>query len=518
MKQFLVIFALSVLSLLVHGYHYAVTDQAIFIPYILKVKDPSLYLNDALFEQSSATSSIFYNIAALASKVVDIQTVFFIGYLIFQFFFILAIYKLAKVVLRDPKLAYLSVLPFLLPKFIAGTRIFTFDTFFGYRNIGLIFFVFYLSYIIQNKFYKAATVAAIAILFHPLSIIPSSLLLPAMILINSKEKIKNLFVSMLIIFIPILILISFSSTSSLVSLSTAFDSQWYSIIKLRDEYLFPSRWILIEWGAVIFYLLVIIILKGKLDSKTKRNINIITSVPLIIFALNFILIDLIKIPLIGQFQLVRSISPLAYIAFILTPLLLLNKNKILKLIGFIALISISLNIYWLVLGAFTTYVILFAILKKEKTSKMKPRVILAIFLVTTVTYIILNVTSYSKLNQKFQIPKPQNEWIDIQKWALLNTNKDEKFVVLPRQIGFRIFSERSIVTDLKDGAVVMYDPKYAKHWDETNSDFMNFYALSEADFKMLKSKYNFNYIVTIKTHALNFKVAYINNYFVVYKL
>ena len=257
MKHLIIIFLLSFIALLIHGYYFAVTDQAIFIPYIHKIRDPSLFPGDTLFEQSSATSSFFYYVVAELAKIVDLEPLFAIAYLIFQIIFLFGIYLLSKTLVANKYLAYAGVLPFLLPKFIAGTNIYTFDTFFGYRSVGLLFFIFYLVFAGQNKFYKASIVAAIGALFHPLSIIPTLTILPALIIFNSEKKAKTLLISSALFFSIISLFIFTSSTNFMMLLGHAFDRQWLDIIKFRDEYLFPSKWQPIEWSAVIFYLLVI---------------------------------------------------------------------------------------------------------------------------------------------------------------------------------------------------------------------------------------------------------------------
>ena len=197
---------------------------------------------------------------------------------------------------------------------------------------------------------------------------------------------------------------------------------------------------------------------------------------------------------------------------------LTSDNNLIKATGLLVIISLSLNIYWLLVISLCLYVVLNIFEKGQEFGKIYQKFIISVFAITIAIYLILNHQSYRNLHQKFQIPKPYNQWIDVQKWARANTGVEEKFVVLPRQIGFRIFSERPIVADLKDGAVVMYDPEYAKKWFQTNKDFENFYTLKEDEFQILKEKYHYNYIVTIKDHLLNFNVAYKNSYYVVYKL
>src|SRR3989338_267531 len=139
LTHYLIILLASIVAIASHGYQFAVSDQEIFIPYILRWKDPSLFQNDLLFSQPSASTSLFYPIFGIPARFIDLQTLFFLSYLFFQFFFFLAIYRLAFVILKDRKLAYLALLPFFLPKFIGGTATFTFDIFFGYRSIGIVF-------------------------------------------------------------------------------------------------------------------------------------------------------------------------------------------------------------------------------------------------------------------------------------------------------------------------------------------------------------------------------------------
>src|SRR3989344_8385906 len=159
LTHYLITLLASIAAVVTHGYQFAVSDQEIFIPYVLKLKDPTLFANDQLFNQPSAGASLFYPIFGLLAKAIDLEAVFFLNYLIFQFFFFLAIYRLSHVILKDQRLAYLALLPFFLPKFVGGTATFTFDNFFGYRSIGIVFMILHLSYLLEKKFLKAAIFA-----------------------------------------------------------------------------------------------------------------------------------------------------------------------------------------------------------------------------------------------------------------------------------------------------------------------------------------------------------------------
>lgn len=517
-KHQLLILVFSFAAILVHGYQFAVTDQAIFIPYILKISDSNLYPNDLLFQQNSSSLSLFYLLMSHLIKYFDIQAVFFVGYIVFQIIFFTGVYKLAIIFTQNKSLAYISLVPFLLPKFIGGTNTFTFDTFFGYRAFGLVLFIYYLIFLLRKKIYKVSLFAGLGMLFHPLSIIPNILILPAAIIfLEKKSRVKKLVVSYLIFGI-VTIPLFFISNATIGKLSQHIkDGFWYQVIRDRNDFLFPSNWRAIEYLSVIFYLIVILSLISHFNPINKKVVKIIIFTSLTVFICNWILLDILKIPLFAQFQLVRSVSPLSYLALVTTPLFLKQKKVASKIIGLTLILSLGLNIYWLIALSTAILTILRIRSSHIATLKISIRQTLIILFAIFFLYALINIGEVKNIKQKFQIPKQINPWIDVQLWAKKNTPRDSTFAVLPRQIGFRIFSQRPIIADLKDGAVVIYDPDYAKKWSEINIDFKNFYNLSESDFLLLKMKYNFDYLVTINPQILNFEVAYRNNYYVVYK-
>src|SRR3989344_4741007 len=231
LNNYIFLLLLSFTAILIHGYQFGVSDQEIFIPYILKTADPSLFQNDILFTQPSANASLFYS---------------FFGFLVFQFLFFDGIYRLSRVIFNR-NLAYFSLIPFLIPKFIGGTATFTYDPFFGYRSIGLIFLIYYITFLIRGAFYKATTGAILGMLFHPLSIIPNILILPATILAVSKNKIKDLVIIILVLSISIGLMLWIFTVKANFLLENFSDQEWFSIIRFRDDYLFPSLWSVKGW-------------------------------------------------------------------------------------------------------------------------------------------------------------------------------------------------------------------------------------------------------------------------------
>lgn len=523
MKHYLIILLLSLLAIISHGYQYAVSDQEIFIPYILKAQDPDLFKNDILFDQISAQTSVFYPAVATISKTLSLEITFFVGFLIFQFLFFVGLYNLSNHLLKDKRIAYFSLLVFFLPKFIGGTATATFDTFFGYRSVGVIFLIFYLFYLLKHQFIKTAVMAAVGFWFHPLSIIPSLALLPVLHLakssFNFKEVAKPLIIFLLISFPLILIT---NGSHSLFSALLSRDSLWLSIIRLRDDYIFPSLWTSRGWAAFFLYITLVMIFLKVLRKEIKRDILLIFAASLAIFVINYLILDLHELPSFAKFQLARSITPLAYIALCISPLLLIGRNQIQKFLGLTSFIALSLNQF----NTFLILIILYTITRSFGYFKGVPKFDLPkdaiptvlIFALVIFLNLAINFKSFQNINQKIQFPKQSNDWIDLQLWARENTAKTALFLAPPDQTGFRIFSQRPIVADIKDGAVVMYSSTYAKKWFDKAEDTRNYQSLAENDFLKLKSKYNFQYLVSLNNQKLPFAKIYSNSSFSLYKM
>ena len=125
-------------------------------------------------------------------------------------------------------------------------------------------------------------------------------------------------------------------------------------------------------------------------------------------------------------------------------------------------------------------------------------------------------------------------WKAVQIWARNNTKIDSVFITPIYKEGFRIYSQRSIVFENKDGGPVMYDVEYAFKWWERINDFgynnlkinlgmkndlKRIYGkLNTEDMIKLAKKYDAEYIVTENEHILNLKKSYQNKHFKVFSI
>lgn len=115
----------------------------------------------------------------------------------------------------------------------------------------------------------------------------------------------------------------------------------------------------------------------------------------------------------------------------------------------------------------------------------------------------------------------EESWRDVQLWAKRNTPKDALFITPPYREGFRIFSERGIVGDWKDGTQQYFDIEYSYEWWRRMRDLggggKGYDSLSEERYIELARKYGASYLVVPKGRRLDLKRVYENGGYAVYR-
>ena len=492
-----------------HGYKFAESDQSIFIPYILRLNDPNIFPNDIIFDQISSKTSVFYPLIAFLTKFADLQLLFFAGFLLMQIVFFLAIFKLAYAILKNKTIAYLALPLFFLPKFIGGTATLTFDDFFTYRSVGTTAFIFYLAFLIEKKFKTSALFAFASFLFHPLSIIPNAALLP---IFFAKDKFKISLKKLITILL---------ASSALIVTFTLFLHQnnlWLSIIKFRDSYLFISTWAPRGILAIFLYLILLFFFLQKLPKQTKKNILLIIYVCLVVFVANYISFELFQNPQLAKFQLIRSINPIAYLSLVVCGLFLTKKDIVGKIVGIISYSALSLNLFEIFAVFFAIFAAHDFLSKHDLSLKLDKQIIVFAAITVILGSLLTGKVNPYKMAEKVQFPKQQSSWIKLQLWAKENTDKSALFLAPIDHPGFRIYSQRSIVTDIKDGAIVIYNQKTASEWHERYTDAKNFYQEPRANLDAIVNKYNPTYIIINKNSVLPFKKVYEDDQYDVLKV
>ena len=118
-------------------------------------------------------------------------------------------------------------------------------------------------------------------------------------------------------------------------------------------------------------------------------------------------------------------------------------------------------------------------------------------------------------------------WRDVQLWTEAHTSPAARFATDPDEKGFRVFSERSPVVEVKDGASAMFSRTYAMEWDrrvqamaaagivdpDNKTELTNF---SVEGLEALHRLYPFDYVIGQQPQYLPWPEVYRNQVFVVY--
>lgn len=114
-------------------------------------------------------------------------------------------------------------------------------------------------------------------------------------------------------------------------------------------------------------------------------------------------------------------------------------------------------------------------------------------------------------------------WRNVQVWAKENTEKTALFLTPPYMTGFRIFSQRPIVGEWKDGTQQYFDADYSYEWWRRMQDMKsdrggrNFDNLGKAQYVELAGKYDANYLVVPSSISLDLPKEYDNSQYAIYR-
>lgn len=129
------------------------------------------------------------------------------------------------------------------------------------------------------------------------------------------------------------------------------------------------------------------------------------------------------------------------------------------------------------------------------------------------------------LQQKVYFPTlPNTDWFSAQFWVRDNVPPNSAILV-PALVepgtltGFRVFSDHTVIYDLKDGAIGTYSDVFAKKWVLRNRDLYGNELFSQEKIYDLSKKYNFEYVLRSKVDpVLNWPVVYSNSSFNIYRV
>jgi len=400
------------------------------------------------------------------------------------------------------------------------------------------FLLFSIYHFLGDEYLYSYLFLGLGFLIHPMSAVyVFFMIFLATIFEIRKIGFKRFGLSLIIFFLlssPLLIWKAIYSPKGSVFLP---DKLWVELLRIRSSHhIFPFSWdknLFIQ--GFIFIAGFFISFFKRPHYSIHRKIIFFTIAIFIMCLSGIIFTEKIPLTFALNLQFMRSFVFLIYIGFIYTgnffyKEVIENNNYIKKILAFL---SVSLVLYmselWEVVLFFLILITIFStfyqFIKRKNLSLKLVKIILINIL------IILSLYKTFFTNEKI-LELKDKDWLDLQKWAKENTKINDVFIVPPYMSGFRIYSERTIYTDWKDGTMMNFNPEFGYEWKRRmenltilNKDSLviGFNRLKEEDFKRISDEiFGWNskpenvYVITKKLYD-GLELVYKNSSFKVYR-
>lgn len=170
--SWLAVAALAALAVVLHGYHFGIEDQTLYLPAIARHLDPTLFPHDAAFFSTETRFTLFDELMAAAVRwtPLALDVVVFLVYVASLCAVIRACQRLARACFEDAAsaLAGTLVVVILLPFPVAGTRMGLFEWYLHPRGPAIALMLWALVAAIERRA-RAGPLVAFAMAIHPLS-------------------------------------------------------------------------------------------------------------------------------------------------------------------------------------------------------------------------------------------------------------------------------------------------------------------------------------------------------------
>lgn len=462
--------ALTLAALLIHGYHLGIEDQAIYLPAVRKLLDPSLYPHDSQFFVPQTSMTLFGKLIAFLIQHTHLScaAVVFILYVASVFLILLGCLKLSRRLFREPHAQWAGVclITVLLTMPVAGTGLYLVDQYLDPRALATLALLFALLAVFPGEEPGAAvknlrpTVSqwlwiilwvAVAAMVHIVMAFYGIGLL--VILLWPASRRTDALPAAVVPFIR--------------SLWEPASAAWRKAARTRT-YDYLLRWHWYEWLGIAGPLLLLAWFARlgrryalpRVEHLSRR----LALFGLVGLAAAFIMTVPARFERLTPYQPLRSFH-LVYVLFILLAGGLLGK-WVLRRSG----------IRWLALFLPLSLGMMYAQLQLFPGS---PHI-------------------------EWPGVRDPNPWVQAFDWIRYNTPQDAYFALNPRFMelpgedyrGFRAFAERSRMSDdIKDPGVVTLFPNIGNRWLEQVTALQGWKHFTAADFHKLKQRFGVNWVV-----------------------
>jgi hypothetical protein len=483
MADIAVLVPLTIMALLVHGYHLGLEDEAVYLPAIKLHLDPSLYPHDYIFFTAQMKLTLYDKIMAMVISLshLRLESVIFAAHVFSMFLVLFACLKLSRKIFTKPEAQWASVtlIAALLTLPVTGTALLIVDQYLHPRSFATAFVLFSIVEILDGKLFRAGLWLVFAGLISPLMGLYGVSYALLLALMGTKRPLSSLPLGMFL---------------AVGTASQPATPVWNEVTR---SYYYLAQW---HWYELLGVVAPVILLFAFSLMRRKNEHGFFCRVSRCAALFGF---------LFAVFSLTLS-TPLFERLLSIQPMRSFHLVYVLLFLYFGGLIG-------------------------EMFLKNKPLRWILFFLPLCIGMFAVQRYQFAA-SDHIELPwtKPRNQWVQAFKWVRENTPKNAFFALDPYFMeregedfhGFRALAERGMMADLvKDPAVVsvlitanklMADKfedqsEVSKTWHEqvvAISDWKNFRI---EDFHRLKEQFGVDWVVLEKPCVSGLTCPYEND-------
>jgi len=605
-RLLLLMLIITAFSVIVYpGYRVFVSDHLLYVPAIEKSLNPELYDGDLLLEFNQSGYTIFDEVVVfmVSGLGMDIFHMLILLTFFVRLIFYYSVYRIVLYFTGDGRFSLFSIFIFLAGSAVYGTAFLTMDVFLTARLISISLCLLFLALFLNGRKILSSVPLGAAFLFNPPITVPFVLFFYTDIIYSLYRERSIDRYALAAAPVPVfffIFMLSITNSSGLGAFGT-IDPVWASIMMSRIPYAFLTGWSHISY----FYLLAGICMlavagfgtpeffsgrggrKGQRADRQssgairRRHLLMLIMIPVILTALSFVTIDIMKLNLAMQMNLTRSLFLLKiFITFMFSYYAYLQiKSCRMDLLYNFSLIGIILSfVFQELLLVFFLPVFLFLWARKSghftvitKTRLFRSDVFVAsgfavyasvlmaaalfvrndpatfIYLLSSV---IVSLVSSMALNckKKFYAADRAIPYIFIalamaaillfpffsiypsyysdQKlmeacgWIRGNTDVSDMFVTEPftdKSGAVRMTCERGVFVSYKDGAQVGFNRDYAAEWKKRIGMLQSFEENPET-ISSIAGEYGLDYIISEKEIDAGYPLEFDNGRYFIYRI
>ena len=530
------IFVLTLLTLILMGYHFGTGDQISHLTFLSKQLNPSLFQNDPFLQLSAYHYSYFWILLIPLLKFFSLEILLFVLHACSLYLTFWLLFEFTQTLFHHKLTSYLTASAFVFPKF---SFMFIPIIEFSVVNRTFVFPFLLLSLILflKKKYILSFSLLGLVYNLHVISVhFILAMIIPTLLFTFRKKEIPRILIGLLsfVLFASPVLLWKFGNSS----LDLGVHMEWYSLIvkggmaPLFNPIIPPAT--LFTTISGIAGILLFFICKRHFSSHEKK-ITLFVIFISISLTISYILYLIYPNTLLVQFQFTRigKFLPLFTIPYCIHYALTRYKNKV------FSLQQTTIFIASFLISGFLFIPLILLFLIKRKTNKIVLQSILISQLILTI-FLSLQFTLWSP--GIFIYPR-KTSWNDVQLWAKENTPTTSTFITPPGKwwwysSDFRTFSQRNTFVLLGDIFELAFFPGYLEEW-QTRFDLLlpgmkerfrgDYFAnthmveeaynnISEEHFLAIAKQYDVTHIITTSKAPLSLAPQYENSDYFVYKI